>query len=112
MIRNDAVHEYPYIVSDGQRALTCSCLAKDMPLLADLDKESPRKRCTSAKDLSPLAVKGRSERCDEKEAFPEGPGAAPSSSSAEASGEWVREVAWLRLASIRVVGSVSNTGTD
>lgn len=91
---------------------TCSCLAKDMPLLADLIKESPRKRCTSAKDLSLLAVKGLPERWEEKEAFPEGPGAPPSSSPDESSQEWVMEVARLRLAMMRAVGSASDAGRD
>ena len=82
-----------------------------MPLLADLDRESPRKRCTSAKDLSLLAVKGVPDRCDEKDA-PEGPGTASSSLPDEEPAEWVREVARLRSAIMRVVGSVSDTGKD
>ena len=91
---------------------TCSCLANDMPLLADLVRESPRKRCTSAKDLSLLAVKGLPERCEEKETLPEGPGVPSSSSPDESSQECVMEVARLRLAMIRVVGSASDAGRD
>ncbi len=91
---------------------TCSCLAMDFPLLADLERESPRNLCTSRKDLSLLAVKGLPDLCDVKEALlEEGPGPA-SLDDEEASGEWDREAARLRLAMMRAVESASAAGRD
>ena len=91
---------------------TCSCLAMDFPLLADLDRESPRNLCTSRKDLSLLAVKGLPDLCDVKEALLE-EGTGPASlDDEEASGEWDREAARLRLAMMRAVESASAAGSD
>ena len=84
----------------------------DLPLLADLERESPRNLCTSRKDLSLLAVKGLPDLCDVKEALlEEGPGPA-SLDEEEASGEWDREAARLRLAMMRAVESASDAGRD
>ena len=83
----------------------------DLPLLADLERESPRKRCTSRKDLSLLAVKGLPDLCDEKEALLEGP-TLQSLEDEELSSEWDREAARLRLAMMRAVESASAAGSD
>jgi len=91
---------------------TCSCLAMDLPLLADLDKESPRNLCTSRKDLSLLAVKGLPDLCDVKDALMEEGPAPASLDDEDASGEWDRDAARLRLAMMRAVESASAAGSD
>ncbi|DBA71528.1 TPA: hypothetical protein ACH3X2_011309 [Trebouxia sp. C0005] len=91
---------------------TCSCLAMDLPLLADLDRESPRNLCTSRKDLSLLAVKGLPDLCEVKDALLEEGPAPASLDDEEASGEWDREAARLRLAMMRAVESASAAGSD